>query len=131
MTTTIGYLYSVPPYADADDGKLRDPTVSGGLAKSGAAPLTGVGAVTANGQKNALSAAPMSGAGAITANGGKASLSAAPLTGAGNIIAFTRKEAQSSAPLSGVGNIIAAGEAGASAPSGNDWFLRTRRRRRS
>jgi len=103
------FLYSVPSDADRDDARLRDPAGVAAPSASGSAPVSGVGAITANGRKQGQSAAPVSAVGAITATGFKAASGAAPMSGVGAITAGGSKSASGSAPVEGVGVVTATG----------------------
>ena len=81
------YLYSVPSDVDADDVRLRNPNEPATEAKSGSAPLSAVGVITAEGRKDAQAAAPVAAVGVVVAAGQKDAASAAPLSAAGVITA--------------------------------------------
>ena len=97
---------------------------AGGQTAESAAPLTGAGAITANGRKETSSAAPLTGAGNVIALGRKESQGSAPLSGAGALTANGQKQGQSGASLTTTGNVTASGSAALATPEGKSGAAR-------
>lgn len=88
-------------------------------AASGAADVSGGGAVTAVGAKQASGAAGVAGGGTVAAVGRRGASSSAVVSGGGSVVAVGRKGAQGTAGVSGGGVVTAVGTAAEPVPAGS------------